>query len=122
MRDGELFVTGRLKDLIIISGRKIYPHDIELTVEQSLPAIRPACCAAFAVDGPDGEQLVIVAEVEPGNNLGPATRRMRNRALGRMGGKCWMSKPRFGSFAGRWLNSMMRGSGRSCWFGPGAFP
>ncbi len=70
MRDGELFVTGRLKDLIIISGRKIYPHDIELTVEQSLPAIRPACCAAFAVDGPDGEQLVIVAEVEPGYQPG----------------------------------------------------
>ena len=34
MKDGELFVTGRLKDLIIISGRKIYPQDIELTVEQ----------------------------------------------------------------------------------------
>lgn len=70
LKDGELFVTGRLKDLIIISGRKIYPHDIELTVEQSHPAIRPACCAAFAVDGPDEEQLVIVAEVEPGYQSG----------------------------------------------------
>ena len=60
-----MFVTGRLKDLIIISGRKIYPHDIELTVEQSHPAIRPACCAAFAVDGPDEEQVIIVAEIEP---------------------------------------------------------
>ena len=35
LRDGELFVTGRLKDLIIIGGRNLYPHDIELTVEQS---------------------------------------------------------------------------------------
>ena len=65
MLDGELFVTGRLKDLIIVSGRKLYPQDIELTVEQSHPALRPACCAAFAVDGTGEEQLIVVAEVEP---------------------------------------------------------
>ena len=65
MKDGELFVTGRLKDLIIISGRKIYPQDIELTVEQSHPALRPSCCAAFSVDGTGGEQLVVTAEVDP---------------------------------------------------------
>ena len=65
MKDGELFVTGRLKDLIIISGRKFYPQDIELTVEQSHPALRPACCAAFSVDGTGEEQLIIAAEVEP---------------------------------------------------------
>ena len=50
LRDGELFVTGRLKDLIIIDGRNLYPQDIELTVEQSHPAMRPGCCAAFSVD------------------------------------------------------------------------
>ena len=65
MQDGELFVTGRLKDLIIVSGRKLYPQDIELTVEQSHPALRPACCAAFAVDGTGEEQLIVAAEVEP---------------------------------------------------------
>ncbi len=65
VQDGELFVTGRLKDLIILSGRKLYPQDIELTAEQSHPALRPACCAVFAVDGPDEERLVIVVEVEP---------------------------------------------------------
>jgi acyl-CoA synthetase (AMP-forming)/AMP-acid ligase II len=65
MQDGELFVTGRLKDLVIISGRKLYPQDIELTVEQSHPALRPACCAAFAVDGTGEEQLIIAAEVDP---------------------------------------------------------
>ncbi|MGB7438453.1 MAG: fatty acyl-AMP ligase [Candidatus Acidiferrum sp.] len=65
MKDGELFVTGRLKDLIIISGRKLYPQDIESTVEQSHPALRPACCAAFSVDGIGEEQLIIAAEVEP---------------------------------------------------------
>jgi acyl-CoA synthetase (AMP-forming)/AMP-acid ligase II len=64
MQNGELFVTGRLKDLVIISGRKLYPQDIELTVEQSHPALRPACCAAFAVDGAGEEQLIIAAEVE----------------------------------------------------------
>ncbi len=65
IHDGELFVTGRLKDLIILSGRKLYPQDIELTAEQSHPALRPSCCAAFAVDGSDEERLVIVTEVEP---------------------------------------------------------
>jgi acyl-CoA synthetase (AMP-forming)/AMP-acid ligase II len=65
MKDGELFVTGRLKDLIIISGRKLYPQDIELTVEQSHPALRPACCAAFSVEGVGEEQLIVAAEVEP---------------------------------------------------------
>jgi len=65
MQDGELFVTGRLKDLIIVSGRKLYPQDIELTVEQSHPALRPACCAAFAVDGTGEERLIVAAEVEP---------------------------------------------------------
>jgi acyl-CoA synthetase (AMP-forming)/AMP-acid ligase II len=64
LQDGELFVTGRLKDLIIIGGRNLYPHDIELTVEQSHPAIRPGCCAAFSVDVADEERLIVVAEVE----------------------------------------------------------
>ena len=65
LRDGELFVTGRLKDLIIIGGRNLYPHDIELTVEQSHAAVRPGCCVAFSVDVADEERLIIAAEVEP---------------------------------------------------------
>ena len=65
MKHGELFVTGRLKDLIIISGRNLYPQDIELTVEQSHPALRLACCAAFSVDVGGEERLIIAAEVEP---------------------------------------------------------
>src|SRR5229473_7273167 len=64
LRDGELFVTGRLKDLIIIDGRNVYPQDIELTVEQSHPAMRPGCSAAFSVDVAGQERLVIAAEVE----------------------------------------------------------
>jgi acyl-CoA synthetase (AMP-forming)/AMP-acid ligase II len=65
LRDGELFITGRLKDLIIIAGRNLYPQEIELTVQQSHPAVRPACCAAFSVDVADEERLIVAAEVEP---------------------------------------------------------
>ena len=64
LREGELFVTGRLKDLIIIGGRNLYPHDIELTVERSHSAVRPGCCAAFSVDVGNEERLVLAAEVE----------------------------------------------------------
>jgi acyl-CoA synthetase (AMP-forming)/AMP-acid ligase II len=64
IRDGELYITGRLKDLIIIDGSNYYPHDIERTVELSHPAIRPAGCAAFSIGSSAGEQLVIVAEID----------------------------------------------------------
>src|SRR5262249_28759517 len=49
-QDGELFVTGRLKDLIIIRGRNYYPQDIERTVEECDAALRPGCGAAFSVE------------------------------------------------------------------------
>ncbi|WP_235006724.1 MupA/Atu3671 family FMN-dependent luciferase-like monooxygenase [Calothrix rhizosoleniae] len=61
---GELFVTGRLKDLIIIRGRNYYPQDIELTVEKSHEALRPNCGAAFSVEVEGEERLVVVQEVE----------------------------------------------------------
>src|ERR1044071_5083136 len=64
LKDGELFVTGRLKDLIIIRGRNHYPQDIELTVERSHPALRPGCGAAFSLNVNDEERLVVVQEVE----------------------------------------------------------
>jgi len=64
LQDGELFVTGRLKDLIIIGGRNHYPQDIELTVEQNHPALRSGCGAAFSVEVGGNEQLAIVQEVE----------------------------------------------------------
>jgi len=62
--DGELFITGRLKDLIIIDGRNHYPQDIERSVEQSHAAIRPNCSAAFSVEIAKQERLAILAEVE----------------------------------------------------------
>jgi len=62
--DGELHVTGRLKDLIIVRGRNHYPHDIERTVQAAHPALRPGCGVAFSIDGDGEERLVIVQEVD----------------------------------------------------------
>ena len=64
--NGELFVTGRLKDLIIIRGRNHYPQDLELSVEQATPLVRAGSLAAFAVDHDGRERVVIVAELERG--------------------------------------------------------
>jgi acyl-CoA synthetase (AMP-forming)/AMP-acid ligase II len=61
---GQLYVTGRLKDVVIINGRNHYPQDIETTVESCSDTIRPACCAAFSVDLDNSEQLVVMAEVD----------------------------------------------------------
>jgi acyl-CoA synthetase (AMP-forming)/AMP-acid ligase II len=67
VRDHELFVTGRLKDLIIIRGRNVYPHDVESSVERSDPRIRKGCTAAFGVETTDGEGLVVAIELNAGN-------------------------------------------------------
>ncbi|ARV58870.1 AMP-dependent synthetase [Nostocales cyanobacterium HT-58-2] len=64
LKDGELFVTGRLKDVIIIRGRNYYPQDIELTVEKSHTALRASCGAAFTVEVEGEERLVIAYEIE----------------------------------------------------------
>jgi acyl-CoA synthetase (AMP-forming)/AMP-acid ligase II/acyl carrier protein len=64
LKDEELFITGRLKDLIIIRGRNHYPQDIELTVEQSHPALRPGNGVAFSLDVQGEERLMIVQEVD----------------------------------------------------------
>lgn len=64
VQNGELFVTSRLKDLIIIRGRNHTPQDIERTAEASHPALRPGCGAAFSIDVGGEERLVIVHEVE----------------------------------------------------------
>src|SRR5207248_7434242 len=59
--DGELFVTGRIKDMIIVRGVNRYPQDIELTVERASDRIQPQAVAAFAVDMAGRERLIIVA-------------------------------------------------------------
>jgi len=62
--DGELFVTGRLKDVIIIRGNNYYPQDIELTLENCHTALRSSGGAAFSIEIAGTEQLVIIQEVE----------------------------------------------------------
>ena len=64
LHDGELFVTGRLKDTLIVRGRCHYPQDIEVTIESAHPAIRPGSSAAFSIDHAGAEAIVVVAEAD----------------------------------------------------------
>jgi acyl-CoA synthetase (AMP-forming)/AMP-acid ligase II len=63
-QDGRLFVTGRIKDVLIVRGVKHYPQDIEVTAEHANAALRPGCCAAFGVERNGEERIVVVAEAE----------------------------------------------------------
>ncbi len=62
--EGQLYITGRFKDLIIVRGANHYPQDIEHTVETCSPNLRPECCVAFSIESAGEERLVVVAEVE----------------------------------------------------------
>jgi len=66
--EGELYVCGRIKDLIIIRGVNYYPQDIEAIVELATPGIRPGCVAAFNADEA-GEGLVVVCGVKNPSDL-----------------------------------------------------
>ncbi|MCT1352366.1 MULTISPECIES: long-chain-fatty-acid--AMP ligase FadD32 [unclassified Gordonia (in: high G+C Gram-positive bacteria)] len=89
--DGELYITGRVKDLVIVDGRNHYPQDLEYSAQEASDALRPGFVAAFSVPAnqlpgevfefagsglkPDtddaSEQLVIVAERGPGRKADP---------------------------------------------------
>jgi acyl carrier protein len=69
--DGELYVAGRLKDLIILRGRNLYPQDLEACVERAHPALRPGCGAAFSIQLPSGEALVVAHEVRKESETDP---------------------------------------------------
>ncbi|MDY7227214.1 thioester reductase domain-containing protein [Hyalangium rubrum] len=71
LREGELFVTGRIKDVLILRGKNHYPQDLERTVEQVHPALRPGCIAAFSIEHGGEERAVVLAEVEPRKLLEP---------------------------------------------------
>jgi acyl-CoA synthetase (AMP-forming)/AMP-acid ligase II/3-oxoacyl-(acyl-carrier-protein) synthase/acyl carrier protein len=62
-RNGEVYLTGRLKDLLIINGANHYPHDIEATVEAASPDVRASFVAAFPVERDGAERLVVAAEL-----------------------------------------------------------
>jgi acyl-CoA synthetase (AMP-forming)/AMP-acid ligase II len=69
MRDGELYITGRIKDLIIIRGTNHYPQDIEWTVQHLSNTLRPDYGAAFSIIDDGEEKLVVVQEVERQHQL-----------------------------------------------------
>jgi acyl-CoA synthetase (AMP-forming)/AMP-acid ligase II len=69
--DGELYITGRIKDLLICDGKNHYSYDIERTVESCHPAIQPTGSAVFSVYHEGPERLIVVAEIRgrPGMNV-----------------------------------------------------
>jgi acyl-CoA synthetase (AMP-forming)/AMP-acid ligase II len=77
IEDGELFVTGRIKDVIVIRGRNHYPQDIEETVQSVDARLRPGCGAAFEISRDGQARLVVVQEID---------RRSRDLDLDRLAG------------------------------------
>jgi acyl-CoA synthetase (AMP-forming)/AMP-acid ligase II/acyl carrier protein len=63
LKDGELYVTGRIKDMIIIRGTNYYPEDIEYVAQESHSALEPNAGAAFSIEEDEQEKLIIVQEV-----------------------------------------------------------
>lgn len=64
LHNGELFVTGRMKDMIIVRGSNYYPQDIEFVVQESHEALEQNAGAAFALETKGQEQMVVVQEVK----------------------------------------------------------
>jgi acyl-CoA synthetase (AMP-forming)/AMP-acid ligase II/acyl carrier protein len=81
VHDGEIFVAGRIKDLIVLRGRNIYPQDVERTAQSAHPALSLGASAAFSVAGADGEALVVVQEIP--RRFGPADAELVARAVRR---------------------------------------
>ncbi|KAK9157049.1 hypothetical protein Scep_003623 [Stephania cephalantha] len=93
--DQNLFITGRIKDLIIIAGRNIYSADVEKTVESTFELLRPGCCAVIGVpeeilsakgitlpESSDQVGLVVIAEVREGKSVSKETvERIQNRVI-----------------------------------------
>jgi acyl-CoA synthetase (AMP-forming)/AMP-acid ligase II len=74
VRDDRLFITGRLKDVLIVRGLKHYPQDLELTAERAHPALRPGGCAAFQLSEPsEGASIAILGEIDPRRDAAPGT-------------------------------------------------
>ena len=82
LRDGELFITGRLKDMIIIRGRNIYPQDIERAVEGAIEFVKPNTCAAFSIGADGDEALAVVIEADRALVRAVARRNKERESLG----------------------------------------
>jgi acyl-CoA synthetase (AMP-forming)/AMP-acid ligase II len=66
LEGGELFVTGRRKDMIILRGRNLYAEDVEQAAAGAHPALRPGAAAAFAVPAAGEERVALAHELRPG--------------------------------------------------------
>ena len=64
LHEGELFITGRLQDLLILRGRNVYPQDLEELAQAAHTRVRPSCVAAFGLELDGEERAVLVAEVD----------------------------------------------------------
>jgi fatty-acyl-CoA synthase len=84
LREGEVYVTGRKKDVIIVSGRNLYAEDVERIVQTAL-GMRGGACAAFAVPGPDTESLIVAVEAELNGEEVALGREIRRVVLGSLG-------------------------------------
>jgi acyl-CoA synthetase (AMP-forming)/AMP-acid ligase II len=97
--DGELYVTGRIKELVIVAGRNHHAVDIEMSCERAIPALRRGCGAAFSYDGTGREQIGLVYEVrdDPELDADAVIRTMREavtRAIGASLGAVVLIPPR----------------------------
>ena len=79
--DGQVYIVGRKKDLIIANGGNHHPEEIEWSIEQSHPAIRAGCVAAFTIDDDEGTTLAVLAEIAPGRSAETADHAAVIRAI-----------------------------------------
>ncbi|MFI5682223.1 fatty acyl-AMP ligase [Streptomyces cellulosae] len=79
LHEGALYVTGRLKDVVIRQGRNHYPQDIELSAERAVPGLHPNCAAAFSVEDGERERLVVVVEADGRVLKSPGAHALRAR-------------------------------------------
>lgn len=81
--EGQLFLSGRRKDLIIVRGRNLYPQDLERAMQRSHTALRPGCGAVFMVESGEAREIIAVNEVErtPGASWEPVAAAIREEIL-----------------------------------------
>jgi acyl transferase domain-containing protein/acyl-CoA synthetase (AMP-forming)/AMP-acid ligase II/acyl carrier protein len=76
-QEGELYVRGRLKDVMVFAGQNHYPQDVEATACAAHPSLRPGCAAAFSIDDGAAEQLVVLVETADEAQADPAMAAIR---------------------------------------------
>ncbi|MCD8299971.1 MAG: thioester reductase domain-containing protein [Clostridiales bacterium] len=69
MYEGNLYITGRIKEMIIVNGNNIYPSDLQATVEKGVPALAGHACGFFSCNIDEKEQVVAIVEARPSENF-----------------------------------------------------